>query len=151
MKRPLEIRPVREDDLRPLYLLGREFFKNQDPLFMPAWNESNLADVIARGRDLALVAIAKKKPVGFLIASLEETDGHTEAVIRWLCADESKNPGLYAGLLAAFTDTLSGRTIKKITIALPETNAELIDYFRNNGFTDSKHFIIMENFLHSHG
>jgi hypothetical protein len=147
MKGRIEIRPVRIDDLREIYILGHEFMDDQGSPFLPAWNESNLADVIARDLELSLVAVSKKRVTGFLIASIDETGGIRTAAIRWLCADQSKHAGTTTGLLEAFTATLSGRNIEKIIIALPESNSELIEYYRNFGFTDSKRFIIMENFL----
>jgi hypothetical protein len=147
MKRRLEFRPLREEDLRELFLLGRKFSETRGAPFLPAWDESNLADVIARDRDLCLVADLKKCVVGFLIASLDETGSIRTAVIRWLCADESKHADITSGMLNAFKSLLTGLNIEKITVALPETNAELIEYYRKFGFTDSKRFITMENFL----
>lgn len=147
MKGRIEIRPVRVDDLREIFLLGLQFLENRETPFMPAWNESNLADVIARDLELSLVAVSKKRVAGFLIASLDETGGNRTAAIQWLCVDQPKYAGITPDLLNAFTATLSGRNIGKIIIALPESNSELIECYRNFGFTDSKRFIIMENFL----
>ncbi|MBP7735006.1 MAG: hypothetical protein KA369_03445 [Spirochaetes bacterium] len=147
MKGPVEIRPVRIDDLRKVFLLGREFFTRRHSPILQDWNETSLADCLAGNRGLGLVAVTKKSVAGFLIASLDEGDGVQTATIRWLCADPSRPAGLMEGLLREFKSLLAGRHIEKILIALPEGNSELIEYYRNFGFTESNRFIIMENFL----
>lgn len=146
MKGRVEIRPLRIDDLREIYLRGREFLAPGRSLFRLAWNETNLADALAVDPGLSLVALTKKSVAGFLIASLEQEGGLQTATIRWLCADPSGPAGLMDGLLREFVSSVAGRHIDKIMIALPEDHAELIQYYRNFGFTESNRFIIMENF-----
>jgi hypothetical protein len=147
MKGRVEIRPVRINDLREIYLLGSEFFAPHHHPFPQAWNEETLADAIADDPGLSLVAIIKKCVAGFLIASLDEGGAIRTAAIRWFCAPPSRPASLKDELLHEFASTIALSQIDKIIITLPDDNSELIEYFRNFGFTDSKRFIIMENFL----
>ncbi|HOT45935.1 MAG TPA: hypothetical protein PLM53_15250 [Spirochaetota bacterium] len=146
MKGRIEIRPVRLDDLREIYLLGREVFGNRALPFQPVWNEANLADAIAGDPGLCLVAVSKKSIAGFIIVSLDESGGPSCAVIRWLCVRENSPDNLLTDMLNRLQSSLAEQKIEKIMVALPEGNSELIEYYRNFGFTESNRFIIMENF-----
>ncbi len=146
MKGRLEIRPVRIEDLREIYLRGREFLAPHRSPSRQAWNETNLADALVGDPGLSLVATIKKKIVGFLIASLEQEGALQTATIRWLCADPSGPAGLTDRLLREYISMITERRIDKIMITLPEDHAEIIEYYRNFGFTESNRFIIMENF-----
>ncbi len=147
MKGRVEIRPAGIDDLRDIFVLGLEIFGNEASQCLPEWNETNLAEALARDPGFSVVAVTKKSITGFLIASPEEIRGVQTVAIRWLCADRTAAGGIMADMLNVFKSTLSERNIEKIVVTLPETNSELIEYYRNFGFTDSKRFIIMENFL----
>ncbi len=147
MKGRLEIRHVRVDDLREIYLLGCKYLGNQCSPFQTGWNERNLADVLTQEQSLGLVAVFKKSVAGFIIASVETSGSDQTTTIRWLCTRENKPAGLLTDMLNAFTSALTVRNIAKIVIALPEKNSEIIEYYRNFGFTESNRFIIMENFL----
>jgi ribosomal protein S18 acetylase RimI-like enzyme len=145
MKERIEIRPMKVDDLREIYLLGHKAFGDHWSPLQPAWNEATLADVMA-GDGLCLVAASKKSIDGFIIVSLEESGGHACAVIRWLCTRENKPAGLLTDMLHTLKSTLVERKIEKIIVSIPVENTELIEYYRNFGFTESNRFIIMENF-----
>ncbi len=146
MKGRIEIRPVRVDDLRGIYLLGRDVFVSRSSFFTPPWNEANLADAVAGDPGLSLVAASKKSIAGFIIVSLDESDGPPCAVIRWVCLRENKPTGLLTDMLRTLQSALAERKIEKMVIALPGENSDLIEYYRNFGFTESNRFIMMENF-----
>ncbi len=147
MKGRIEIRPAGIDDLREMYILGRENLATGGLPCSHGWNETNFADILARDGTISLVAVTKKKVVAFLIASIEPAGNDQAATIRWFCQEASRQTGLMDHFLNKLKSILLDKNIGKIIIALPETNSELIEYYRNFGFTDSERFIIMENFL----
>jgi hypothetical protein len=144
MKRGPEIRSMRIDDLRGVFLLGREFLPPHGHTGATGWKEQNIARVLARGLDVSFVAIYKKKIIGFLIGLPEDAGTDAGAVtIQWLCA-----PGadVRADLLHVFRQSVSETKYAGIRAEIPASNPELYEFFRKFDFTESEHLLIMENF-----
>ncbi|HOD13233.1 MAG TPA: hypothetical protein PK307_00490 [Spirochaetota bacterium] len=144
MKRFVEIRKIRPDDLHDVFVLGLEFFPGQDgrsPIL--SWNETNLAAVLADDLSLSLVAARKNSIEGFLIARI---DNPGRAGILWIAARGPEAVRIRNDLCQAFIDGLP-ETITRIRVAVPESNPEMMDFFGKFGFTDSEHVVIMENFF----
>lgn len=147
MKERIQIRPLRPDDLRSVYALGSEAFEGEPMAGIGAWNESNLADVLIRDPGFSLIAATKKKTAGFLIASPDKGGDPSSVTIWWLCIHRSQAPGLLRDLLESFSSRCSEKNIATMSVILPDSNSEIIQFFQNFGFTESKRFITMENFL----
>ena len=147
MKERIQIRPLGPGDLRSVYALGSEAFGEEPTAGMAAWNESNLADVLVRDPGFSLIAATKKKTAGFLIASPDDGRNPSSVTIWWLCIHRSQGPGLLREILDTFTSRCSESNIGAIRVILPDSHSEIIQFFRNFGFTESKRFITMENFL----
>ncbi|MBN1496585.1 MAG: hypothetical protein JXA07_07440 [Spirochaetes bacterium] len=149
MKRRVEIRPMQADDLREVFLLGRECFSTQATAAARVWNERTLADVLASGLDLSFVARYKKKVSGFLIA---RPDGEDDAVmIEWLCAGYISDGPTAEELLQVFQQSMSERMCVRIDVVIPRENQELSAIFKKFGFTESNQQLIMENFPQKQG
>ena len=146
MKRAIEIRPMRIDDLRGVFLLGREVLPSRGTTPARDWNEKNVAAVLARGLECSLVAMYKKNVAGFIIALPEEGAPDGGAVtIQWLCAGSI---AARSGKTCCAPSQLSMSEMKypRIRADIPAESAELYDLFRKFDFTESKHLLIMENF-----
>jgi hypothetical protein len=144
MRRFVEIRMIRPDDLRDVFVLGLEFFPGQDgrsPIL--SWNETNLAAVLAEDISLSLVAARKNSIEGFLIAR-NDNPGRVE--ILWIAARGPEAVRVRDDLCQAFIDGLP-ETISRIRVTVPASNPEMMDFFGKFGFTDSEHVVIMENFF----
>jgi len=149
MKRRVEILPMQADDLRDVFLLGRECFSTQATAAARPWNEQTLADVLVNGLDLSFVARYKKKLSGFLIA---RPDGEDDAVmIEWLCAGSITGGPTAEELLQVFQQSMSERMCGRIDIVIPIENRELYAIFKKFGFTESNQLLTMENFPQKQG
>lgn len=143
-----EIRGMRIDDLRAVFLLGSRLYGTGIPGEAGGWNEQNLAGILSECLDTSFVAVNKKEIVGYLIAGTgHAADRPRAARIFWLGAAGTGKAAVSECLLQSFIDILRERDIDRITIKLDGRNSELIDLARKFGFTESKHVLIMENFL----
>jgi hypothetical protein len=144
MKRQPEIRRIRHDDLRGVFLLGGELFVPGNGGDLPlAWNEAHLAGVLADDMAHSFVAAGKKSIEGFLIGRISSAD---TAEIVWTGARGREGARLLADLHQAFIESLPP-TVTLIRLELHESSTEMIDFFGKFGFTLSKHVVIMENFF----
>jgi ribosomal protein S18 acetylase RimI-like enzyme len=148
MKQKVEIRPVRIDDLRDLFIMGKERLGDAHADSAHSWNEKNLAEIIAGNLEISFVAVYKKTVMGFIIGDLENSGTNTrEAAVKWLCVRKSGDNDLAGALLHAFQQCLREKNINKIRLAVSASNAELIELYQKFGFTESEHVLTMENFL----
>ncbi|OHD65022.1 MAG: hypothetical protein A2176_04540 [Spirochaetes bacterium RBG_13_51_14] len=148
MNRAIEFRPVRIEDLRDIFELGAELSTEHPRIVMAPWNEEALAEILADSMELSLVAIRRKKPVGFLIASAANTGGRDRAAeIKWFGARGPERYGVLADMLRTFKQMLAQRNIETIRIQVSGSNAKLIAFLEKYGFTEMEHFLSMENFL----
>ncbi len=144
MRRPVEIREIRPDDLHDVFVLGRELVSRQDAGTMfPSWNETNLSRVLSEDTTRSFVAARKKAIEGFLIARI---DTAATAEILWTGAHGPDAVRVSEDLYSAFIESLPA-AISRIRVAVPGSNTELMDFFGKFGFTDSEHVVIMENFF----
>jgi ribosomal protein S18 acetylase RimI-like enzyme len=148
MKRGIEIRPMCIDDLRAVFILGKELPGTTGPGITASWNEKNLAGIIADNLEISFIAIYKKIIAGFIIGALEN-DGISNgtASILWLCVRKFEQYDVAGDLLHAFHQCLIERNVYNIKAAVAASHAELIEFYRKFGFTETKHVLIMENFL----
>jgi ribosomal protein S18 acetylase RimI-like enzyme len=146
MSRGIEIRPMRSEDLREVFLLGRELLAEHASVNAAPWNENKLAEVLASGLDLSFVAVYKKSVTGFIIGILEEGGPGSTAAITWFCSRRFDHKDVEGDLLRAFLEHLLESNFAGIRTAIPASNPELNAFFRKFGFTESKHLLIMENF-----
>jgi hypothetical protein len=143
MRRPIEIRGIRHEDLRGVFLLGSELFAPGGGDLPLAWNEIHLAGVLAEDMSHSFVAAGKKSIDGFLVGRVPDADS---AEIIWTGARGRETALLFTDLYHAFVSSLPD-TITRIQLYLPASSTEMIDFFEKFGFTDSKHVVIMENFF----
>ena len=144
MRRPVEIREIRPDDLHDVFVLGRELISRQDGrTLLPSWNETNLSGVLSEDTTRSFVAVRKKSIQGFLIARI---DTAATAEILWTGSQGPDAVRVSEDLYRAFFESLPA-AISSIRVAVPGSNIELIDFFGKFGFTDSEHVVIMENFF----
>jgi ribosomal protein S18 acetylase RimI-like enzyme len=144
MRRAVEIREIRPDDMRDVFLLGSESFSRQDGTdTVPPWNETNLAGVLSEDSSRSFVAAGKKSIDGFLIARINAPE---RAEILWTAVRGPEAYRVREDLYRAFRESLPG-TVSIIRVAVPGSNSEMIDFFGKFGFTDSEHVVIMENFF----
>jgi len=148
MKQKVEIRPVRIDDLRDLFIMGKERLGDAPADSARSWNEKNLAEIIADNLEISFVAVYKKTIVGCIIGALDNCGMNArEAAIEWLCVRKSGDNDLAGGLLYAFQQCLREKNINKIRVNVPVSSAELIELYQKFGFTETEHVLTMENFL----
>lgn len=146
MKRGIEIRPMRIDDVRNVFLLGRELLPPEPAAADRAWNESNLSDTLASGLDFSFIAAIKKKIAGFIIAVPDGRETGDDAVsIAWLCAPPDAG-GIRESLLNALLGKMTKKSNPRVRAHLSAENSDLYDLLQKFGFTESKHLVIMENF-----
>lgn len=146
MKRGTEIRPMRIDDLRDVFLLGRDVLPSAGRTADRGWNERDLAELLVRGLDVSLVAICKKRVAGFLIAFPEDAESGGAVTVRWLCASPFHGAGVREDLLNAFRQSMAERNCPLIRAEVSAGDADFYEFFRKFGFTESEHLIMMENF-----
>ena len=144
MKGKVEIRPICVDDLRNLFMTGKERCGYLSGACAISWNEKNLAEIIADNPELSVAAFYKKTITGFIIGALE--NGGTAAV-KWLWAEKPADNDIAGRLLHAFQQCLKEKNINKIRVSVTESSSELIELFLKFGFTETEHVLIMENFL----
>jgi ribosomal protein S18 acetylase RimI-like enzyme len=148
MKQGVEIRQIRIDDLRGVFILGKELFGISHAGAANSWNEKNLAEILADNMEISFVAVYKKGIVGFIIGALENGGIHAgKASIMWLCTGKSGQTEVAEDLLYAFQQYLFEKNIKIISAAVTDSNAELIQLYKKFGFTETNHVLIMETFL----
>jgi hypothetical protein len=145
MKRSIEIRQMRIDDLRQVFLMGRDHYHVHAPGPARPWNEKNMSDVVADHLDSSFVAWYKKDLMGLLIGAVDSQ--HATAKIIWMAAREFGGVNILGELYAAFLQSIQNRNIDKIQIEVVKSDNELIDFCNKFGFTESKDTLIMENFL----
>jgi ribosomal protein S18 acetylase RimI-like enzyme len=147
MKQGVEIRPVRIDDLRGVFILGKELFGTAGPV-TTSWSELNLAEIIADNFEISFVAVYKKIIAGFIIGTIEN-DGINDgtASILWLCVRRFEQYDIAGDLLHAFHQCLIEKNVYTIKTEVATSQAELIEFYRKFGFTETEHVLIMENFL----
>jgi ribosomal protein S18 acetylase RimI-like enzyme len=147
MKQGVEIRPIRIEDLRDVFILGKELLETAGPT-ATSWSEINLAEIIVDNLEISFVAVYKKTIMGFIIGALgnEGIDADT-AYIKWHCARRLDQSDLTGELLHALQQCLVEKNIKKIKAEATASNVELIEFYRKFGFTEKEHLLIMENFL----
>jgi hypothetical protein len=144
MRRPIEIREVRSDDLHALFLLGSACISSRESMNMlTAWNERNLAGVLAEDISRSFIAVRKKSVEGFLIGRI---DSGGRAEIIWTCARGMEAAVTMTELYRAFVGSIPD-SVSVIRVALPGSNTEMIDFLGKFGFTDSEQVVIMENFF----
>ena len=149
MKRRGEIRPMKVDDLREVFLLGRECFTTPAPMTARAWDERTLADILAGGLEFSLVALHKKKVTGFIIA---RPDGRDDTVtLEWLYAGTIAGGPTEEELLQVFHRTISEKKYRRINVVISPENRELYAIFKKFGFTESNQLLILENFPQKKG
>jgi hypothetical protein len=142
MRRPVEIREIRHDDLRGVFLLGSELLSPSCADMPVPWDAANLAGALADGMDHSLVA-AGKKIEGFLVG---RPAGEGSAEILWACARGREAAVLLENLYRAFLKSLPP-AVTRIRLFLPPSSVEMIDFWGKFGFTLSKHVVIMDNFF----
>jgi hypothetical protein len=143
MRRPVEIREIRHDDLRGVFLLGSELLPPECADMPVPWDAGSLAGVLADGMDHSFVAAKKKTVEGFLVGRLT---GAETAEILWTCARGREAAALLENLYHAFTKSLPP-AVTRIRVFSPSLSVEMSDFFGKFGFTLSKHVVIMENFF----
>ena len=141
MRGGVTIRAMSEEDLRNVFLLGRELFSadREDP-----WEEDSLAALLGANMEHSLVAIRRKDIAGFAIP--EVTPG-TAARIRWVAWRPGEETAVALPLLEALIAYLSTRDTASLRITVDPDNSQLIDILRKIGFTESEHLLIMEHFF----
>lgn len=140
---PVTIRGMKEDDLRSVFLLGRELFdaNRNDP-----WDEASLADLLGNCIEHSLVALLGKRMAGFIIT---EVGPGNSARIRWMAWRPGDEDAVASPLMVALLELLSSRNLASLRVAVDSNNRQLIDITKKFGFTESKHLLIMENFFPS--
>ncbi|MBN2161082.1 MAG: hypothetical protein JW807_16970 [Spirochaetes bacterium] len=148
MGRRVEIRSMTIDDLRAVFLLGSRLYGNEIPESPGGWSEKNLADILSENLENSFVAVQKKEIVGFLIGGIEFPDSERGyARIFWLGTDENCSATAAESLMETFITGLPAAGVARISIELHDPDKELITLTKKFGFTESKHVLIMENFL----
>jgi|RifCSP16_2_1023846.scaffolds.fasta_scaffold214861_1 ribosomal protein S18 acetylase RimI-like enzyme len=148
MKQRVEIRPIRIDDLRGVFILGTDRFGIARADAAVSWNEKNLAEIIADNPEVSFVAVYKRGIVGFIIGALGNSGIHAGiASIMWFCTAKSGQTDVAAELFRAFQQCLFEKNIKKINASAAVSNAELIELYKKFGFTETEQVLIMETFL----
>ena len=125
MKQKVEIRPIRIDDLRNVFIMGRERFGTAHAGTASSWNEKNLAEIITGNPDLSFVAAYKKGIAGFIIGYLED-DGLNDrtAAVKWLCVGKSERNDVAGNLVLALQQCLREKNINKIRVAVSTSSDE---------------------------
>ena len=133
-----------EDDLRGVFLLGRELFGEGDD---DPWDETSLAALLAVSLEYSLVALRGKATAGFIIPELPTGRA---ARIRWIACREGDEIPVAAPLIEAFLAALPGISPSGVRIMIDPENFRLIELCRKFGFTELKHPLIMGNFFPKH-
>ncbi len=143
MGRPLEIRPMIENDLRGVFLLGRELF-GKSGVVADTWNETSLAALLAVNLEHSLIAIRGKSTAGFIIP---EVLPDRTVFIRWIAWREGEEITVAAPLLEIFQAALSKKHFTDVRIMTGSENLRLIELFKKFSFTELKQILIMGNFF----
>jgi hypothetical protein len=144
MKVALEIRPMRIDDLREVFILGKELL-NACAGWPPPWNEASLAETIAGCLETSFVAVYKRKVAGFLIGSA--VSGAPAACVIWLASRHFEGIDVTGDLFLSFRRIAMEKNIGRIQINTPRSRPDLIAFCEKFGFTSSEEVLMMENFL----
>ncbi|TFH42487.1 MAG: hypothetical protein E4G96_03360 [Chrysiogenales bacterium] len=141
MGRSVEIRPMIENDLRGVFLLGRELFGEGGG---DTWNETSLAGLLASNLEHSLIAIRGRSTAGFIIP---EVFPNGTVCIRWIAWREGDEIPVAAPLLEAFQSSLSGKHLTAVRIMIGSENLRLIELCKNFCFTELQHILMMGNFF----
>lgn len=148
MLRNLIIRDMESEDLHPVFSLGQKIFHDRiDNRGLPGWSPENIAETVSRD-NVSLVAVQRKKILGFLISSLYQTEKVKKIHIAWITADLIKYEQqilnqLFKGLLIRIKD----QKITVITANVDYSHEVINTFFKEKGFTEKSKYAVIEHFL----
>jgi len=124
------IRKSIEDDLPQIYSLwiSESPMNNLSYRFTP----ENIADIFASDNSVYFSAVRKKKVLGFVIGSVQNSD----ARIHWMLVKHNfRNSGIGSELLNRFIEISEKKCAAKFLTAVLENNKESEIFFANRDFT----------------
>ncbi|MBD3334370.1 MAG: GNAT family N-acetyltransferase [Candidatus Eisenbacteria bacterium] len=151
----VEIRPMELNDLPAVFGLGDKTFTVQDaPNLYRTWDEDELLDLFASGRDTCLVAEAESGEIlGFLLGTTVEKrrSAWSYGYVVWLCVDEEGiGQGVGTRLVEQVTEVFIKKGARMMLADTDASNVQAIGFFESLGFSNPEEHVYLSCNLTRH-
>ncbi len=144
------IREMELDDLAPVFHLGEHLFTAREvPNLYRTWDEYDLVELFQSDSELCLVAMARKKVVGFALGTTmeKERSAWKYGYLAWLgVAPEFQGEGVGARMVAMLRERMTRLGARIMMVDTEADNEEAVRFFRKLGFAKpQKHIYLSLN------
>lgn len=151
---PVEIRPMRLEDLPEVYELGRKLFTAEKlPTLYRCWDEDEVMNLFSAEPETCLVAVAGDRVVGFALGSVMQKRGSAWRYgwLEWLGVHPSwSRRGVASRLVRQMTSLFIERDARIMLVDTDEANRPALAFFRKLGFGQELRHVYLSQNLDSH-
>lgn len=151
---PVEIRPMRLEDLPQVYELGQRLFTAEKlPTLYRSWDEDEVMKLFSAEQETCLVAVVHDKVVGFALGSLMQKRGSAWRYgwLEWLGVDPAwSRRGVASRLVRQLTSLFIERDARIMLVDTDEANEPALAFFRKLGFGQELRHVYLSQNLDSH-
>lgn len=151
---PVEIRPMRLEDLPAVFALGQKLFTAEDlPTLYRCWDEEELMQLFQADPETCLVATRGEQVVGFALGSLMQKRGSAWRYgwLEWLGVDPAySRQGIAGRLVKQLTSLFVRRDARIMLVDTDEANTSALSFFRKNGFGHELRHVYLSRNLDDH-
>lgn len=142
-KAEVSIRQMEIDDIGSVYHLGEELFTSEEfPILYRTWDAYEVTDHFTSDPDYCLVAEAKGRVVGFILATTIEKEGTAwkkYGYLSWIGVDETfQRTSLGLRLYRRLEERFKEDGVRMVIADTEANNEGAIAFFRTIGFSPSR-------------
>ena len=134
----IQIRPMRLDDLAPVYALGERLFRAGDaPNLYRTWTDYVLVDSFSADREYCLIAEKDGEIVGFVLGYIftKRKNTWTYGYLEWLgVAPEVGRMGVASRLISDLTSLFEEDGVRMMIVDTEAENEQAVNLFKKQGF-----------------